>query len=48
MADVTPAYINVNAVNVLTIVVMASVGAILLGLIAAGIQTYWPGARVAE
>lgn len=36
-------YINWNVVNWITVVLMASVGAILLGAVVAGIKTYYPG-----
>ena len=35
-------YIQLNVVNTLTILLMASAGAIVLGLIASGLQTYMP------
>ncbi len=33
-------YLQLNVVNTITIVLMASFGVMLLGLIAAGLQTY--------
>lgn len=35
-------YIQWNVVNWITIVLMASVGAVLLGAVVAGIKTYYP------
>jgi hypothetical protein len=37
-------YIQWNVVNWITIVLMASVGAVLLGAVVAGIKTYYPAA----
>lgn len=36
-------YIQLNMPNTLTILLMASAGALVLGLIAAGLQTFFPG-----
>lgn len=36
-------YIQLNVVNLLTILIMASAGALVLGIIASGIATYLPG-----
>lgn len=38
-------YIQLNIVNTLTILLMASAGALVLGLVAAGLQTYGPWAN---
>lgn len=35
-------YIQLNVVNTLTILLMASFGALVLGLVVSGLQTYMP------
>lgn len=38
-------YIQLNVVNTLTILLMASIGVIILGIVASALQTYMPGAQ---
>lgn len=41
-------YIQLNVVNTLTILLMASAGALVLGLVAAGLQTFGPMASSSQ
>lgn len=41
-------YIQLNVVNTITIVLMASLGIVLLGAIAAALQTYGPASLRSE
>jgi hypothetical protein len=38
-------YIQLNVVNFITILIMASAGALVLGLIVSGLNTYMPSVR---